>query len=210
MRPAPRRLERARSTRAPWPSRCDVPGDLTDALAALTVLLDGGVVQDQRSSADAMAFEPARRMPARTRSTIRLRSSSAIAPMMTTMARPSGPPVSMISRNETNSTSEPVELVEHFEEVPGGAGDAIARPDQDHIEPTAAGIPHHLIEPWPPGLDAADPVRVLLNDRIAALSGHLTQVVNLRLRVLIDVETLIYRAARFTGAALLGTPYLAT
>jgi hypothetical protein len=42
-------------------------------------------------------------MPARTRSTIRLRSSSAMAPMMTTMARPSGPPVSICSRKLTNS-----------------------------------------------------------------------------------------------------------
>src|ERR1035438_5759820 len=39
----------------------------------------------------------ARRMPARTLSTIRLCSSSAIAPMITTMARPSGPPVSICS-----------------------------------------------------------------------------------------------------------------
>ena len=33
-------------------------GDLPDALATLTVLLDGGVVQYQRSSADVLAFEP--------------------------------------------------------------------------------------------------------------------------------------------------------
>jgi phospholipase C len=46
----------------------------------------------------------ARRIPARTRSTIRLRSSSAMPPMMTTMARPSGPPVSICSRKLTNST----------------------------------------------------------------------------------------------------------
>ena len=32
--------------------------DLSDALPALTVLLDGDVVQDQRSPADALAFEP--------------------------------------------------------------------------------------------------------------------------------------------------------
>jgi hypothetical protein len=32
-------------------------GDLSDALATLTVLLDGEAVQDQRSSADALAFE---------------------------------------------------------------------------------------------------------------------------------------------------------
>jgi hypothetical protein len=42
----------------------------------------------------------ARRMPARTLSTMRFLSSSAMAP---TMARPSGPPVSMFSRKLTNS-----------------------------------------------------------------------------------------------------------
>ena len=44
-----------------------------------------------------------RRMPARTRSMMRLRSSSARAPMMMTTARPSGPPVSRFSRKLTNS-----------------------------------------------------------------------------------------------------------
>jgi hypothetical protein len=43
-------------------------------------------------------------MPGRTRSIIRLRSNSATAPMMITMALPSGPPVSICSRNETYST----------------------------------------------------------------------------------------------------------
>ena len=100
-----------------------------------------------------------------------------MAPMMMTMARPSGPPVSMFSRNETNSTPVPVQIIEHRQEVACGACDAIARPDQDNIEPAAAGIGHHLIESWPLGLGAADPVGVLLDDLIAALGGHLTQVV---------------------------------
>jgi hypothetical protein len=42
-------------------------------------------------------------MPARTRSTIRLLSSSAIAPMMTTTARLRDPPVSICSRKLMNS-----------------------------------------------------------------------------------------------------------
>jgi hypothetical protein len=45
----------------------------------------------------------ARLIPARTRSTIRLFSSSAIAPTITTIARPSRPPVSIFSRKLTNS-----------------------------------------------------------------------------------------------------------
>ena len=53
----------------------------------------------------------ARLMPARTRSTIKLRSSSAMAPMMTTTARPSGPAVSICSRKLMNSMFKPVEFV---------------------------------------------------------------------------------------------------
>ncbi len=78
--------------------------------------------------------------------------------------------------------AEPVQLVEHFEEVPDRAGDPIGSPDQDHIEAAAAGIPHHLIETRPARLRAADPVCILLHDLIAALSGHLAQVVQLGLR----------------------------
>lgn len=43
------------------------------------------------------------RIPARPRSTIKLFTNSAIAPTITTIARPSGPPVSMFSRKLTNS-----------------------------------------------------------------------------------------------------------
>ncbi len=68
---------------------------------------------------------------------------------------------------------EPVELVQHLEEMPGGAGDAIGCPDQDHIEASPTGIPHHVIQTWPARLCAGDPVGVLLRNFIAALSGHL-------------------------------------
>ena len=96
-----------------------LPGDLAEGLPATAV---PAMASRSRSSAGRPMCRPsrrARRMPARTRSTIRLRSSSAIAPMMTTMARPSGPPVSICSRKLTNSMFEPVQLVQHFEEVPG-------------------------------------------------------------------------------------------
>ena len=45
----------------------------------------------------------ARRIPARTRSTISERSNSAIAPMIVMTARPNGPAVSIFSRRLTNS-----------------------------------------------------------------------------------------------------------
>ena len=59
---------------------------------------------------------------------------------------------------------EPVQLVEHFEEVPGRAGDAIAGPDQDDIEAAAAGIPHQVIQTGPARLRAGDPVGDLRDD----------------------------------------------
>ena len=91
--------------------------DLSDALAAQTILLDGGTVQVSGVRPIRWPSSLARRMPARTRSMMRLRSNSAMAPMMTTMARPSGPPVSIFSRKLMNSTPDPVQIVEHIEEV---------------------------------------------------------------------------------------------
>jgi hypothetical protein len=92
---------------------------------------------------------------------------------------------------------EAVELIEHFEQMSGRARDPIASPDQDDIEPAAAGIPHQISEPWPARLHAADLVHIFLDDLIAALSSHLAQIVELRLGVLIDRTHLIYRTARF-------------
>ena len=38
-----------------------------------------------------------------------------------------------------------VQFVEHFQEVPAAAGDAV--PDHDDVEPTAAGVRQELIQP---------------------------------------------------------------
>jgi hypothetical protein len=64
--------------------------------------------------------------------------------------------------------------------------DAIGSPDQHDVKTTAAGIAQHGIESWTPGFGSTDPVRILLNDLIAALLGHLAKVVELGLRVLIE------------------------
>ena len=78
-------------------------GDLGQRLSAGPVTQDGGPVHVERTAADMPAFDSGAPHPCPTRSTIRLRSSSAMAPTMTTMARPSGPPVSICSRKLTNS-----------------------------------------------------------------------------------------------------------
>ena len=126
-------------------------------------------------------------MPARTRSTIKLRSSSAMAPMMTTMARPSGPAARVDLLAEADELdAEPVQLIEHFQEVPGGAGDAIAGPDQHDIEAAAAGVPHQIVETRAPRLHAADLVGVFMGDFKAPLGSQLTQIEELGFRMLVN------------------------
>src|SRR4051812_25707843 len=44
---------------------------------------------------------------------------------------------------------QPVQIIQHVEEVTSGACDPIARPDQDNIELAATSVPHHLIESRP-------------------------------------------------------------
>ena len=81
---------------------------------------------------------------------------------------------------------EPVQLVQHIEEVLHRSCDSIRSPHQDNIELAAAGIPHQITESWPLGLGPGDSVRVFLDDLIATLCSHLAQIVALGLRVLID------------------------
>ena len=47
---------------------------------------------------------------------------------------------------------QPVELVQDFEEMPGGSRDAIAGPDQEYLETAAACIPKQIIETRPASL----------------------------------------------------------
>ena len=93
--------------------------------------------------------------------------------MITMMARPSGIDV-FPEADELHFQA--TQIVQHFEEVPDRACDTIAGPDQKHVEPAAAGISHHGIEPWPLGLRSGDFVGVLVNDIEAALGCHLAQV----------------------------------
>ena len=81
---------------------------------------------------------------------------------------------------------EPVQFVQHLEEVLHGTGDPVGRPDQDHIEAAVAGIPHQFVQPWPARLHATDPVGVFLHDFIAALGSQLFQVEELSFRMLVD------------------------
>lgn len=121
-------------------------------------------------------------MPARTRSTISERSNSAIAPMMTTMARPSGPGIDLLAeRNELDL--QVVQPVEDLEEMPCRSCDPITGPDQDDLEAAVTGVAHQLAEAGALGFHSADPVNIFLDDLEATLGRHLFEIEELGLEV---------------------------
>jgi len=81
---------------------------------------------------------------------------------------------------------EPGEFVEHFEEVLHRSGQPVRCPHQDHVEPAAARIGHQPIQARPASFGSRHPIRILLDDLPAALIGHLPQVIELRLGMLIE------------------------
>src|ERR1039457_4938096 len=105
------------------------PVDLSKTLAALTILVDGGAVQHQGSWADALAVEAGAphagadslddERPFQLRDCADDDHDGAAQ-------RPAG--VDLFAEAD-ELHSDPIEFVEHLEEVPGRASDAIARPD---------------------------------------------------------------------------------
>jgi len=92
----------------------------------------------------------------------------------------------MFSRQLRNSDVEPVQLVQHLQEMSNRTRQAVTGPDQDDIKTAAAGLGHHPIQTGTLCLDAADPVGVFVHDLVTALGGELAQVVELRFWMLID------------------------
>ena len=161
-------------------------GDLTDALALAAIALDGGVVELQRLASDVLALKPgaphAGAHPFDDQ--VAFQFCDGADDDHDSPAQRAGGVDIFPEADELDL--EPVEIVENIEEVLHRPGDPIRRPDQDNIEPAAAGIGHHLIEPRPPGLRTADPVGVLVDDFVATLAGHLAEIVQLGFGMLID------------------------
>ena len=65
-------------------------------------------------------------------------------------------------------------------------GDTIGSPDQDDVELTLPGVPHHGVESGTLGFGPTDPVGILFDDRISPLLGHLAEVIELGLGMLIE------------------------
>jgi len=174
---------------------------LAETVAPLTALQDGGAIENKRFTPDVTAFElrPPHACPHP------LDDQVAFELCDRTDDHDDGPAQRTAGVDLFAETDEldvqPVQFVEYIEEVLHRSGDAIGSPDQDDVETTAAGISHQSIESRPPGLRTADHVGKLLHDLVAALLGHLTKVVELGLRVLIERgDTQIEGGALHTGS----------
>jgi hypothetical protein len=80
---------------------------------------------------------------------------------------------------------QPVQFVQHFEEVPDGPGYPVRGPHQDHLETTAAGIPKQVIETWSASFRPRDSVGVLGHYLKTPLQSHRAKVMELGLGVLV-------------------------
>ena len=161
------------------------PSDLAQALPALAVPDDGFAVESERRAADGPAFQTcaahAGANPFDDQAAFELGDSSD-----DDHDGPAQWAAGIDLFAETDELDvESIQFIKHFEEVAGRAGDSIASPDENDVEAAAAGVGHHLIEPWPARLRAADLVHILLHDFKAALGSQLTQVKDLRLGVLV-------------------------
>ena len=125
-------------------------------------------------------------MPARTRSMIRLRSSSANGADDDDHCPTEWSAGVDVLPEADELDIEMVQLVEDLEEVARRTGDAIERPDQNGIETMLVGIVQQVVEPRPLRFSPADPVGVLANDLITTLRSHRSQIVQLSLGMLID------------------------
>ena len=161
-------------------------GDLAKALASAAIVADGGVIKFQRLPSDVPAFKlgPAHAGPNPLDDEIALEFGDGTDDHDDRPAQRAAGVDLFPEADELDV--QPVQLIQDFEEVLDRPGDPIGGPDQDHIEPAAACIPHHVIQTGAARLRAADPVRVLFEDLIAALPGHLVEVVELGFRMLVQ------------------------
>jgi hypothetical protein len=111
----------------------------------------------------------ARRIPARTRSTIKFRTSG----------------VQLLAKTDEFDV-QAVELIEYFEKVPDGSSKAVAGPDQYDVKLSSPRIRQHLIQPGTPRPGAADSVCIALDNFEFPLPRHLLKIVELGFRMLVE------------------------
>ena len=179
-----------------WSARSDVPWRSGAGSVPASVSLDRFTIQIQRLASDVSSFE--------------LGAPHAGADSLDdqvafelgdgsdddhdgTAQRPAGVDV-LAEADELDA--EMVQFIEHIEIVLYRPGDPVRGPDQHDVELTAASFAHQLIESWPLGLGAADAIRVLGDDLIAALGSHLAKVVAAASRDADRQSRLSYRGRR--------------
>jgi len=89
--------------------------------------------------------------------------------MMTATARPRWTPGVDLFSEADELNIQPIQFIEHIEEVLHGPFNPVRGPDRSNLEPAPARILHHFAETRPPGLGAADSIGVFPNDLVAAL-----------------------------------------
>jgi len=153
--------------------------DLAETLAATAIAADCGTIEIKRFPSDVAAFEfgSPHSGPDSLDDEVALQFSDGADDHDDGAAQRAAGVDLFPERDELNI--QPVQFIEDFEEVFDRPGDSIGCPYQDHIESAATSIVHHAIQTGAARFRAADPVRVLFDDLIAALPGHLMEVVEL-------------------------------
>ena len=126
-------------------------GELSEALATSAVLYEGVAVDIEWRPAEALTFEPgaahAGAHPLDDQVAFQL-GDRAHDDHHGPAQRTAGVDV-LAEANELDV--EVVELIQHFQKVPDGAGHTIEGPDQHDIELAAPGIGHELVQTRPAG-----------------------------------------------------------
>ncbi len=168
-----------------------VPGDLPEALSLAALTQDGLAIKVERSASDVPAFE-----------TGSAHSGLDAFDDQRAFQLSDGPDddhngpaqrttgVDLLAETDELDL-QMVQLIEYREEMGHRPRDPVESPDHDDIEPSAPCIAQKLIQARTFGLGAGDPVRILLHNLEAALGSKLTQIMQLRLRVLINGTHLI-------------------
>ncbi len=126
------------------------------------------------------------RIPALTRSTIRLRSSSAMLPIRVMNIRPIGPLLSIASRADINSIPSSSSSSTMSRKFFGTPGNSVESCNQNHGELTSPCVGHHSIQCRTACLTAGDsPVAVFTADFKASLRGQFSEVIKLSFSVLV-------------------------
>ncbi len=157
---------------------------LAETVAPLTVPQDSVAIKNKWFTSDVAAFElgPPH---GRTRSMMRLRSSSAMAPMMTTTARPTAAGVDLLAEADELDV-EPAEFVSTSRKCRTDRAMRSEAQTRTTSKRPAAGVAHHGVESRTLSFGSTDSVGILLDDLIATLLGHLAEVIELGLGVLIE------------------------